>query len=433
MKFSEAVTRYSEWKKSNRGTSKVTGSELANIRKAYNTGKFVENTNVSPAKKLINEYSEWKYAKTGSRYVSLKERQTIARSVNQSRFHESTSPAKTFSKQRFTEAVSRYSSWKKANKGTAMVNLKERQFLATQFGFIPEEKMTNEPDMNKVRKMIGGTDWDSAQRKLTMHESRMTSVQKANKIKKSIREARIHVFNAKKALREGDVMGAADQTQMAGDAINSVDAAQPQAQVPQNIVDIVSQLKSTVDDLATQCGIESPVNLQGDPNAGVPPVTGAADPNAAPVGANGPVMEGKKVASGRVEEIRARIAKRNAAMKESENPVQDWAKGVFGGLNRANPEVVPEGSIDSAITPNNNKTIDKANDDSQLKEPSLSELTNGSKTAAKCWPSQKIAVKEGQNDNSLASKMVENTIKDEEDNWDFATILDKGLLSGNLG
>ena len=236
-----------------------------------------------------------------------------------------------------------------------------------------------------------------------------TKVEEGKKINKgaviaSIREARKQVFNAKRLLKENDLMGAADATQAAGDAINSADAAiAPAAEgaVPQNVVDAVSAIKTSVDDLATQCGIESPVDTGADPNAGVPAVDGSMqDPNAgAAAPAAAPVME-----SNRLSAAKARLAKREAMLKK----VQEGTDGQ-DAITQA---------IAAMTNPQEFHDIDKK-DSEELVKPT----TKKSPEAANTWPTVKGSYKE-----SVTEKMISDRIAENENAWDFNRILREGIL-----
>ena len=204
--------------------------------------------------------------------------------------------------------------------------------------------------------------------------------------------------------KENDLMGAADATQAAGDAINSADAAiAPAAEgaVPQNVVDAVSAIKTSVDDLATQCGIESPVDTGADPNAGVPAVDGSMqDPNAGAAGAAAaPVMESK-----RLDAAKARLAKREAMLKK----VQEGTDGQ-DAITQA---------IAAMTNPQEFHNIDKK-DSEELVKPT----TKKSSEAANTWPTVKGSYKE-----SVTEKMISDRIAENENAWDFNRILREGIL-----
>ena len=225
-------------------------------------------------------------------------------------------------------------------------------------------------------------------------------------IMKHVREARTLSYKARKALREGDMAGAQAATQGAVDATNAaIDATQ--GQVPQNIVDSVRAVKASVDDLATQCGIQPTTDLNADPNAAIPATNdpNAADPNAAPM------MEGTSIAS-----IKARLAERQAALKAIKE-----GKGAAVDTTMANPLA----DIGGHNTNSSERFVNHKNNESTLNEPSINSLVNGTEKGAIKWPTTKLSVKEN---TSLADAVVEKKLKENAENLDFATILSSGVL-----
>lgn len=354
IRFTEAVKQYSEEKKARGLSSVVTGKELAKIRKLYKEGKFNEENEPNNEKKKeeMNEAQRAQYNKTLEEFRAYKESKGLGRGVStkQKRMIERTILCGTL---------------------TSPVSLggKEKTILAG-----PSTKVEEGKKINKGAVIA------------------------------SIREARKQVFNAKRLLKENDLMGAADATQAAGDAINSADAAiAPAAEgaVPQNVVDAVSVIKTSVDDLATQCGIESPVDTGADPNAGVPAVDGSMqDPNAGAAGAGAaPVME-----SNRLSAAKARLAKREAMLKK----VQEGADGQ-DAITQA---------IAAMTNPQEFHDIDKK-DSEELVKPT----TKKSPEAANTWPTVKGSYKE-----SVTEKMISDRIAENENAWSFSRILKEGIL-----
>lgn len=373
IRFTEAVKQYSEEKKARGMSSVVTGKELAKIRQLYKEGKFNEET--EPGKKEddkkeeMTEAQKAEYNKTLEEFRVYKESKGLGRGVStkQKKMIERTILCGTM---------------------TAPVSLDENE-----------------------KTIIAGPSTKVEEGKETKAETKVQENKELDKkaIVASIREARKQVFNAKRLLQENDLMGAADATQAAGDAINSADAAiAPAAEgaVPQNIVDAVSAIKTSVDDLATQCGIESPVDTAADPNAGVPavdgtmqdPNAGAVDPNAAAAGA-GAVMESTKL-----DAAKARLAKREAMLKK----VQEGTDGQ-DAITQA---------IAAMTNPQEFHDIDKK-DSEELVKPT----TKKSPEAANTWPTVKGTYKE-----SVTEKMISDRIAESENAWDFNRILREGIL-----
>lgn len=353
IKFTEAVKQYSEEKKARGLSSVVTTKELAKIRQLYKEGKFNENAepeNTEEKKEEMNESQRAMYEKTLKEFRDYKESKGLGRGVStkQKRMIERTILCGTL---------------------TAPVALDENEKTIIAG---PSTKVEEGLD----KKAIVGR----------------------------IREARRQLFNAKRLLKENDLMGAADATQAAGDAINAADAAiAPAAEgaVPQNIVDAVAAIKTSVDGLATQCGIESPVDTAADPNAGVPAVDGTMqDPNAgADPNAAAPVMESSKL-----DAAKARLAKREAMLKK----VKEGTDGQ-DAITQA---------INAMTNPQEFHDIDKK-DSEELVKPT----TKKSPEAANTWPTVKGSYKE-----SKTEQMISERIAEQNDAWDFSRILKEGIL-----
>lgn len=352
MKFTEVVKQYSEEKKARGLSSVVTTKELAKIRKLYKEGKFNENAepeNTEEKKKEMNESQKAMYEKTLKEFRDYKESKGLGRGVStkQKRMIERTILCGTLT-------------------APVVLDENEKTIIAG-----PSTKVKE-----RTKKAIVG----------------------------SIREARKQVFNAKRLLKENDLMGAADATQAAGDAINAADAAMaPAAEgaVPQNVVDAVAAIKTSVDSLATQCGIESPVDTAADPNAGVPAVDGTMqDPNAgADPNAAAPVMENTKL-----DAAKARLAKREAMLKK----VKEGTDGQ-DAITQA---------INAMTNPQEFHDIDKK-DSEELVKPT----TKKSPEAANTWPTVKGSYKE-----SKTEQMISDRIAESENAWDFSRILREGIL-----
>ena len=348
IKFTEAVKQYSEEKKARGLSSVVTTKELAKIRQLYKEGKFNENAepeNKEEKKEEMNESQRAMYEKTLKEFRDYKESKGLGRGVStkQKRMIERTILCGTL---------------------TAPIALDENEKTIIAG---PSTKVEEGLD----KKAIVG----------------------------SIREARKQLFNAKRLLKENDLMGAADATQAAGDAINAADAAiAPAAEgaVPQNVVDAVAAIKTSVDSLATQCGIESPVDTAADPNAGVPAVDGTMqDPNAGAA----PVMENTKL-----DAAKARLAKREAMLKKVK-------EGVDG------QDAITQ-AINAMTNPQEFHDIDKK-DSEELVKPT----TKKSPEAANTWPTVKGSYKE-----SKTEQMISERIAEQNDAWNFSRILKEGIL-----
>jgi hypothetical protein len=381
MKFTEAVKQYSEEKKARGLSPVVNAKEIDKIRQLYKEGKFNEDcenkTEEKPAeeKTEMNEAQKAEFEKTLKEFRDYKESKGMGRGVStkQKKMIERTILCGTM-----TEP-------------TVIKETKDEKTIIAGPSTKIEEGAENAPE-NKVE-----------ENKETPTEAKKLDENTKNEIRSKILEARKNIFVAKTKLNENDMMGAADATQGAMDAVNAADAAiaDPAAQgaVPQNIVDTVASLQTTVNDLATQCGIQPPVDVGADPNAGVPAVDGATpDPNAQAGAA--PVMEG-------LESTKARLAKREALLK-----------AIKEGAAPSNGQDAMVQEINSMTNPQEFHNIDKNNSEELVKP-----TTKKSPEAANTWPTVKGTYKE-----SVTEKMISDRIAENEDRWDFNRILREGIL-----
>lgn len=377
IRFSEAVRQYSEEKKARGLSSVVNSRELAKIRKLYKEGAFdkpVRNrTPYSKAKqnaynKLLGEFRDYKESKGFGRGVSKSQKKKLMREATR----------QTIAKRRAYREQT-----------ILMGTASKPQYLK-----------------DKARTIYAGPRMNEERDRSELEESK-------TKILASIREARRNIFKAKVALRENDMLGAADATQAAGDAANAASGAvnaAAEGAVPQNVVDSVANIKSAVDQLATQCGIESPVDFSGDPNAGVPAVDGTMQDPSTNAAAQ-PVMEGNSI-----DARKARLAKREALLK----------KMGEGAAVPANGQDAIVQEINAMTNPQQFHDIDKK-DSEELVKPT----TAKSKEAANTWPTVKGSYKESEK--PMTEKMIDDRIKESEENWSFDKILKEGILSGVLG
>jgi len=374
MKFTEAVKQYSEEKKARGLSPVVNAKEIDKIRQLYKEGKF--NENAEPEKTdanaeanakeepKMNEAQKAEFEKTLKEFRDYKESKGMGRGVS-----------------------------------TKQKKMIERTILC---GTMTAPTVIKETKDEKT--IIAGPSTKIEENTKTSTEPKKLDENTKNEIRSKILEARKNIFVAKTKLNENDMMGAADATQGAMDAVNAADAAiaDPAAQgaVPQNIVDTVASLQTTVNDLATQCGIQPPVDVGADPNAGVPAVDGATpDPNAQAGAA--PVMEG-------LESTKARLAKREALLKA----IKEGTAAPSNGQDAMVQE------INSMTNPQEFHNIDKNNSEELVKP-----TTKKSPEAANTWPTVKGTYKE-----SVTEKMISDRIAENEDRWDFNRILREGIL-----
>lgn len=340
-------------------------------------------------KESLHRYSAYKEAVTGKGELTENEVTAVRKAWKEGKFEEAKNNMPSFK-----EMVEAFRNFKLKETGSKEITLDEYTALKENF-----DKGVGAP---ATKPMKEGKEAPKAEENKTADTD----------IMKHVREARTLSYKARKALREGDMAGAQAATQ---DAMGAVDAAgaavdATQGQVPQNIVDSVSAVKASVDDLATQCGIQPATDLNADPNAAVPATNdpNAADPNAT---AGAPMMENTSIDS-----IKARLAERQAALKAIKE-----GRGAAVDTTMANPLA----DIGGQNTNASERFVDHKNNESTLPEPSVASLVNGTEKGAIKWPTTKLSVKEN---TSLADEVVEKKLKESTENMDFASILASGVL-----
>ena len=325
---------------------------------------------------VIKSYRAWKMKEHGTSNITAKEVKLLRESLNKKsgslkestsklRATRPTSKAAPKSKNVLLERISSYREWKMKEHGIDTVNAKEVRLLKESI--VAEKVETN--------------------------------------VSKKIHEARVSLVKAKRKLREGDMQGAADMTQMAGDNINAAGdmAAGAPVQLPDNIVTAITNVKTAIDSLATEAGIQSPVDLSGNPEADIPPVDGGVeDPNAATADPNAQAQQPV------LESVKARLEAREKRIKEN---IWDDTQKLQKTLN---PDFTQKKPVDTTPSPDT------------IQIPSTSKLLNGTKDAADTWPTKPISepsskkkVKEEEESitNSWADRHVREALEKNTFNW----------------
>lgn len=325
MTFVEYVGAYKDYKKKSGKSAKLSEAEFKGLRKEFTS--------------LLRE------SKKASNY-------------NKKKLSEEKDEVKVNS---LKEAIEGMSAWKKANVGTS--KLTESEVAAVKKAYFAEKK--NKTPAKKPSKYVEAL---RAYRKYKIEEmkdnSPITESERAA-IKAQLREDAVmeKITEAKKLIRvatmkleEGDMMGAAGAVQGAGDAINGAapvadpNAAAPATPLPQNVVDEIQNIKTSVDALAQEAGIESPVDLGADAAAGVPgamDTTAPADPNAA-----GGMMESKELSATekRIAERAKRISEGAVgANKGTRVPEPPIPQNSTGGNLESNKEEVQPGTVQQLL------------------------------------------------------------------------------------
>lgn len=404
-KFSEFLSDYKAWKKSNHKNSKLTRDEVKGIREAYskmNSKSLKESKKDLTFAEEIAKYAKFKEQKTGNKNVTYTERKAIheaymARKNGKTEMKESTKEQKSI--KGFSECVTSFREWKKANKGTSRLSEQEKRVLKERyFGKAKKEEKPVESKKSAIvesknskfdEAIASFKEWKKANCNTEeITESEKNEVIKGvmiDGIKTKLSEAKKSLRTARKHLIEGDVMDAATATQDAGaayagaaDMANQVQAGDgviPPAPVPQEVIDEVAQIKASIDSLATELGINSPVDLNANVEAGIPAVTGASDPNAVGEPQQGVVDPNAQAPLPEsISTIKSRLAEREAKLNSGKNFVNPIEAAVNDNKNLQEPAV----------------GVDKENTESQLKEPSAKELAKGTDKDVERWPNEEI-------------------------------------------
>lgn len=376
--FNDYLRSYKEWRAKEMGDkSKLSEAEIAKVREDFKN-KIAE----SKAKAKKPAMREATNVKTDSLQEALRQYAAYKATKSKERVTEAEVKAvtKAYNHDKFIEACVEYSKYKK------------------------NVRHDNSP-LSSIEKA-------------KIKEALMLDAQK-----EKLHEAKRLVIKAKHRLHEGDMMGAADMTQQAGNAVNQAadmtgDANTPASPLPQNIIDEISNIKTSVDALAQEIGIESPVDLGADATAGVDGVTGVGDPNAAVPNAQPGMMPES------VNAAAARIAAREKRLSEASiaDAVVGIEKRTYAGI-KSNGGNTAENKLDKTIS------------DEEVKVPGTSALLNGTATGpsakemkpANRWPTKPVKeapagkklgnIEENVEEDSWAEKRVAETMNKPRFNW----------------
>ena len=392
LKFSEFVEEYKTWKKSTskNGKAKLDISEVKEIREAYEAlvkkGRLVESKKANDVDAKFEaakaKFLEWKKnVKHDDSPLTLKQENKIRAKLGMKMVEEKNTLAAEFK-----EFVATYKSFKEAHNKSTSLNDNEKTMLKESFMELKKRNKveeSKEPAKKETKTEV--SDLEKAAIKQDLKKEDITS--KLEEAKKLCREARVHLI-------EGDMMDAGAAVQNAGAAVQAADAGaqnfgavagDPAATpLPQNIVDEIAAIKQSVDTLAAEAGIQSPLDLGADPNAGVPATTGVADPNAVvDPNAAQPLPE----STDSIEKIKARLEEREAKLEEG--------KYFVDGTTAEADAVAKNKNLEKQ-----DFHVDKSNPSEELvKIPSTNALLKGTATGpaakemkpADQWPTEKIA------------------------------------------
>lgn len=414
-KFEETLERYRDWKDANKGTRGVSAKEKENLREAL-LAKLKESEKCEDCEK---EECECKEGEDKDEKFNFEE-----------------------SVDGFKAMVTAYRNWKKKEHGTAKLSENEKAALKAKFlekceenaqGEKLEESKVEEPKNERLAEAVKQyKEWKKAEHGTdevtALEEATIAKNIVLDDIKGKLEEAKKLVESGKKHLAEGDMMDAgadanaaagavADATAMGADPAMGGDpnamAADPNAMgagagaaLPQNIVDEISAIKTSIDSLATECGIESPVDLGADAGAGVPAVTGAADPNmdatqgAAPADPNAMAdpNAGAAPMPESIKSVKDRIAARKLKIEET--------------INYSNPKM-------------------KDNGEEMIKTPSEKELLNGTSNISSNVKKAEWPIEPGSDKEPGSTKKLKN-IEESQEELAKKTLAEDGEFSWQL-
>lgn len=387
MTFVEYVGAYKDYKKSQGKSAKLSEAEFKGLRKEFAT--------------LLKE------SKAGKKPA----------------LNESKDEVKVNSLQ---EAMNAMRAWKKANVGTSV--LTEAEIAGVKKAYLAEAK-AKKPTSKYVEALKEYKAYKVNERHdnspITESEKAAIKAQlREDVIMEKITEAKKLVRTAQRKLEEGDMMGAAGAVQDAGAAVNGIGdpamgagpnaaGAAPATPLPQNVVDEIQTIKTSVDALAQEAGIESPVDLGANAAAGVPgamDTTAPADPNMA-----GGMMESLTSTEQRIRAREARIAEGAiGADKGGKVPEPPVPQCSTGGNLETNAEEVKAGTVQQLL--NGYATGPAAKEmapakrwpTKPIKAPMDKKLGNIDEACENCEDENKEELEES---NSWANRHVENAMK----------------------
>lgn len=375
--FNEYLQNYKEWRAKEMGDkSPLKESEIAKVRKDFQ--KKIAESKAKNRKPAVRESAN---VKTDSLQEALN--QYAAYKAKRSNEKMTEAEIKAVTKEYHFEKYAEYK--KNVMKDNSPVTMKEKRAIIAELekGSSKFAEACKEYKNYKVRAKKDNSPLTATEK------AKIKEGLKIDAINEKLDEAKKLVSKAKFRLHEGDMMGAADMTQQAGGAVNQAadmtgDANTPASPLPQNIIDEISNIKTSVDALAQEVGIESPVDLGPDATAGVPGTTGVGDPNAAgadPNAAPGMMPESLSAAA-------QRIKAREARLSESSN-IADAVVGIekktYAGI-KANGGNTAENKLD------------KSTSEELVKVPGTSSLLSGTATGpaskemkpANRWPTKPL-------------------------------------------
>lgn len=376
--FNEYLQSYKEWRAKEMGDkSRLSEAEIAKVR-----ADFQKKIAESKARNRRPAMKEATNVKTDSLQEALK--QYAAYKATKSKEKMTEAERKAVTKEYHFEKYAEYK--KNVMKDNSPVTLKEKKAIIAELekGSSKFAEACAQYKSYKVNERHDNSPLTATEK------AKIKEGLKVDAINEKLKEAKKLVVKAKYRLHEGDMMGAADMTQQAGGAVNQAadmtgDANTPASPLPQNIIDEISNIKTSVDTLAQEIGIESPVDLGADATAGVDGVTGVGDPNAA--GAADPNAQ-----AGLMPESLSATAKRIAAREARLNESSSIADAVVGIEKKTYSGIKANGGNTAE-----NK-LDKSTSEELVKVPGTASLLSGTATGpaskemkpANRWPTKPL-------------------------------------------
>lgn len=367
MKFSEVVKVYSAYRQMKEGSGKLDSKQIEGLARMVKNGQITEKT-ILKLKSALHHFSENKPTNAKRHGVPTLAERARMKKARQARLGNKTAsrPNNKFAednslsirvKPLYEKALLNKRDLNEKKNGSRFVSAEEKAEIRKNIVRMVERRNA------KVGSRIGS--------KVAPNGKRALSEKEVNRAFYGIRSK---IREAHRALREDDMNMATNAVQDASAQLDGIPV--DGANVPENIKAGVQNLKTQIDDLAVQCGIQPATDVGADPNAQIPAVTGA-DPSAGADAGVANAVHQQTFESHKT--IAARITERNAMLKKMKEGVGDT------------PDKMTPGEMGAGVVNTFGAGVSKSNPETQLKTAPLGTMTNGSEKKSIKWPNKAIS------------------------------------------
>ena len=364
MKFSEVVRTYNDYQVSRGRNPNLTNSQLKELAHMVKTGEINEAVLYKAKRALAHKAEASRRPNRRPSTLSSKAR-VSSRSYTERRIPTNKSINGSKVATLYEDSLAKRREANERRTGSRYVSVQEKRALLAKAKHCVETSKRSATSRSYIPLGTSHSQKSRPNNKFTFTEKSMNRAFYG--IRSKIREARV-------ALREDDINAATNAVQDATSQINNLPAIG--ADVPENIKSGVQNLKTQIDDLAVQCGIQPATDLGGDPNSQIPPVTGT-DPNAGMD--KGMDNSGMQQTFEARKDVRARIHERSKLLKKFDEGLGDT------------PDKMTHGEMSVGLVTTYGSKVSKANNETQLKPAPLGTMSSGSEKKSIKWPNKPIA------------------------------------------